>query len=85
MASWEREVVLSDNRVAGLLVKSPLSFAYVSRRTGKPFRKRYTCVVYWPMLLLGWTFSTHGNQYGSPEEAPPPLPSCPGIISSMSQ
>lgn len=72
MASWEEEVVLSDNGVAGLLVKSPFSFAYVSHRTGKPFWKRHTCVVYWPMLLCSWTFSTHGNQYKSPEEDHPP-------------
>lgn len=92
MASWEEEVALLDNWVAGLLVKSPLSFAYVSRRTGKPFWEK----THWCCLLaeafVGLDFLSRRlatrqvkrrprPPYSTPEEAH--LHSCPSIMSWM--
>lgn len=35
---------------------------------GNPFRKRHTCVVYWPKLLLGWIFLAAALPYGRLKE-----------------
>lgn len=73
-------MALLDNGVAGLLVKSPLSFAYVSRCTGKPFWEKTHLGCLLAEAFVGLVFLRHrlvtwqktSPPYWTPEEAPHP-------------